>query len=135
MISDYFKAIGAVLALILAVFVILVVSTPLTIGFGWFSGEANLRSFSHVRDTYSFAYDHITTLRGLQQNTCIAKQAVQDATPDVKSQRETELIANEQTYNRVAQEYDSYMSDHFRGKLIHPADLPMPAPPLDLSTC
>lgn len=124
-----------IFAVIVSSFLLAVVTTPLTIGFGWFQGEANLRSFNHVRDTYQFAYDHVGTLKSLQSNVCIAKLAVDASTADVKSQRETQLIAIEQTYNRVEQEYDAYMDDHFRGKVIKPADLPYPAPTLDLSVC
>jgi len=125
----------ALLALFVGGFLIAVAATPLTIGFGWFHGEANLRSFTHVQQTYQLAYDDIGALRAMQANACVAKQAVDSATPDIKPQRESQLLAIENNYNRVAQEYDAYMSDHFRGKIYHPADLPMPAPDLDLTAC
>ncbi len=51
------RAMLAAFVLVLAIFLLLVVTTPLTIGFGWFRGEANLRSFGHVRQTYAEAFD------------------------------------------------------------------------------
>lgn len=130
------RAILLGLAAVASVFLLLVLITPLTIGFGWISGEANLRSFGHVRQTYAYAYDHIAALQSLQQNACVANQAISEETdPAIKSQRRTQLIAVENTYNRTQREYDAYMSDHFRGKVIKPGDLPLPAPSLDLSSC
>ena len=45
--------------------------------------------------------------------------------------RESQLLAQEQRYNAVKGEYDAYMQDHFRGKLIHPRGLPIPYPTLE----
>lgn len=133
--SDGLAATLAVLGAIVAVFLIVVVLTPLTIGFGWYTGEANLRSFSHVRATYQEAYDDVNSLNALAATICVSKQAVKDAkdSGDQNSidQRQSQLLAYEGNFNRVRGEYQSYMTDHFRGKLYHPKDLPLPYPTLN----
>lgn len=106
------------------------------IAWGWFSGEANLRSFNHVRDTYQVAYDDINALKTLQDQACQFQTAASSTNNDVvKQQRLTQLLATKGAYFRVQREYDAYMADHFRGKLIHPHDLLVPSPDLDLSNC
>jgi hypothetical protein len=128
------KAVLWLLALIVVVYAVLVLLTPLTIGFGWFSGEANIRSFGHVKAVYRDAYDYDNALKATASNACIAKAALVDARKsgdtNAASQRSSQLIAIEQTYNRVKGEYDAAMADHFRAKQVKPADLPSSAPVL-----
>lgn len=136
--SDYFwtlpRAMLAILSVVVAIFLLLVVTTPLTIGFGWFSGEANLRSFQHVRQTYQEGFDDVRGLDALTSNICIAKGAVSDARKsgdeNVVVQRQSQLYAYEGRFNSLRAEYDAYMQDHFRGGVIRPHQLPLPYPML-----
>lgn len=133
--GDFFwsvpRAIGLVLVVIVAVFFIMVVTTPLTIGFGWFRGEANLRSFNHVRATYQEAFDDANAMDANARQACRLKVMIGVETdPAVKTQRQSQLLAIENNYDRVKGEYDAYMRDHFRGGVIRPQQLPMPYPTL-----
>ena len=131
------RAMGAGFVAILAVFLLLVAVTPLTIGFGWFSGEANLRTFEHVRQTYKEGYDDVRALDALAANICIARAAVEQAAgdPNAVSQRQSQLYAYEGRFNSLRGEYDAYMQDHFRGGVARPPDLPLPYPPLAKKRC
>lgn len=120
-----------VFALIVAVFLLMVVTTPLTIGFGWFSGEANLRSFEHVRQTYSEAFTDANGMDANARQACRLKaQIATETDPSVKTQRESQLLAIENNYDRVKGDYDAYMADHFKGGIIRPRQLPYPYPSL-----
>lgn len=131
------RAMGATFLLIVAVFLLMVVTTPLTIGFGWFSGEANLRSFNHVRETYREAFDDVKAMEANASQACRFKQQVADAKASgdtsTANQRESQLLAVENNYDRVKAEYEAYMSDHFRGGVIRPQQLPLPYPTLEES--
>lgn len=133
--GDFFwtlpRAVVAVFAVIVAVFLLLVVTTPLTIGFGWFSGEANLRSFGHVRDTYREAFDDTAAMDANVRQSCrVQAQIATETDASVKSQRQSQLLAIENNYDRIKGEYEAYMRDHFRGGVIRPQQLPLPYPTL-----
>lgn len=137
--SDLFwtlpRAIGAAFVAILAIFLLLVVLTPLTIGFGWFSGEANLRSFTHVRDTYREAFDDVNSMDANARQSCNFQKLVADAKASgdnvTYNQRQTQLISVENNYTRIKGEYEAYMNDHFRGGVIRPSQLPLPYPTIE----
>jgi hypothetical protein len=119
-------------AAIVAVFLLLVLVTPLTIGFGWFHGEANLRSFEHVRQTYGEAFDDTAAMDANARQACrLDKLIASTDDPAVRSQRQTQVLAIENNYDRVKGEYEAYMSDHFRGGVIRPKQLPMPYPSIE----
>lgn len=123
-----FAAFGA----IVGVFLLLVVTTPLTIGFGWFSGEAHLRAFPHVAQTYQVAFDDAkgmdANVRQFCQLHAAAAAARSAGEASTASQRDSQAIAVQLNYDRLKGEYDAYMQDHFRGGVIHPRQLPMPYP-------
>lgn len=126
------RAFLAILALIVAVFLLLVVTTPLTIGFGWFQGEAQLRSFGHVRDTYREAFDDTAAMDANARQACrLDKVIAAETDPSVKQQRQSQLLAIENNYDRVKADYEAYMRDHFRGGVIRPRQLPLPYPSLE----
>lgn len=127
------RGLGAAFVTTVAVFLLLVAVTPLTIGFGWYSGEAGLRSFSHVKATYAEGYDDVRALDALAGNICITRTAITQAAGDLNavSQRQSQLLALEGRFNSLRGEYDAYMQDHFRGGVIHPAALPLPYPTLN----
>ena len=115
------RAAVALFALIVVGFLIAVAVTPLTIGFGWVSGEANLRSFPHVQETYKIAFDDA---RGMDAN---ARQACRYKKEGLTDQ----YNAVADNYQRLQGEYDAYMEDHFRGGVIRPKKLPKPYPELE----
>lgn len=116
------KIVAAVIGLIL----LIIVGTILSIAMGWFSGEANLRSFNHVKQTYQEAFDDVNSMEANVRQACRIKPLAKD-----DPQRQTQLIAIENNYDRIKGEYDAYMSDHFRGGVIRPRQLPMPYPTLE----
>lgn len=125
------RALVLALALVVCVFLLLVATTPLTIGFGWFKGEAQLRSFGHVRDTYREAFDDTAAMDANVRQSCrLQTQIAAETDPSVKAQRQSQLLAIENNYDRIKGEYEAYMRDHFRGGVIRPAQLPLPYPTL-----
>ncbi len=126
------RVLGSVLVAIVAIYLLAVALTPLTIGFGWFKGEANLRSFSHVQDTYREAFDDVNAMEANVRQACSAKKLVADAKASgdtvTYNQRVTQATTYENNYNRVKGEYQAYMNDHFRGGVNHPSQLPLPYP-------
>lgn len=125
-----------VMAIIVVVFFIAVATTPLTIGFGWYKGEANLRSFDHVKATYQVAFDDANAMDANARQACRFKKQVDEAKASgdetAANQRQSQLLAVETNYDRIKGEYDAYMSDHFRGGVIKPQQLPMPYPTLEV---
>lgn len=107
--------------------VLFVVGTLLAIGLGWFSGEANLRSFNHVKATYQEAFDDTAAMDANARQACRIQPLV---AADASGQRQSQLLAIENNYDRVKGEYEAYMRDHFRGGVIRPRQLPMPYPTL-----
>lgn len=128
------RAMLAVFAVVVAVFLLMVAVTPLTIGFGWFSGEAGLRSFEHARQTYAEAFDDTEAMAANARQACQFAASVKSARDAgdaaTATQRETQLLAVENNYERVRAEYQAYMRDHFRGGVLRPKQLPLPAPSL-----
>lgn len=124
----------AVFVSVLAVFLLMVAFTPLTIGFGWFKGEANLRSFSKVQETYREAFDDVNAMEANVTQACriqrLADEAKAAGDTVTYNQRQSQVAAIENNYDRVKGEYESYMSDHFRGNIIRPQQLPLPYPSL-----
>lgn len=116
-----------------AVFLLMVVLTPLTIGFGWVSGEANLRSFASFKATYAEAFDDVKALDALTTQSCrfhaqvLAAQKAGDTT--TATQRSSQELAVSNRYDSLKGQYDAYMSDHFRGGVNHPG-LSLPYPTL-----
>lgn len=131
--------IGKGLAVIGGIIALVVIAVVLTLGgvaWGWFSGEASLRSFNHVRTTYAEAYDDVGALKALRVSACNVKgEMAQESDPYARSQLRDQLNAFVNRYASIQNSYQAYMDDHFRGKLYHPKDLPLPYPDLDLSTC
>lgn len=121
------RVLGLAFVGIVAVFLLAVALTPLTIAFGWYNGEANLRSFNHVKATYQEAYDDVNSMEANVRQACRIQPLV---AADTTGQRQSQLLAVENNFDRIKGEYDAYMSDHFRGGVIRPRQLPMPYPTL-----
>jgi hypothetical protein len=113
----------------LAVVLLLFVLTPLSIGLGWFKGEAGLRSFNHVKETYQQGYDDVEAMKANASQACRLRPLAATNT-----QRQTQLLAIENNYDRIKAEYEAYMHDHFRGGVIRPG-LPLPYPNINETSC
>lgn len=117
----YWASLGVGVKVIIIVFVLAVVMIPLSLAFGWFSGEANIYSFSHVRQEYQFGYDYDRSMVATAQNVCAAKSTGADSQT---------ILAYTTTYNNNEATYDARMADTFRAKRVKPGDLPLVAPTL-----
>lgn len=125
---------GAAVLSFLALTFLVVLGVMWGFGIGWFAGEVNIRSFDHVRQVYRDSYDKYNALQQIANNTCTAKEALSAAKAsgdqNTINQRQTQVIAQENTYNAVAGQYNAEMDDHFRAKAVKPQDLPRNAPSL-----
>lgn len=104
-------------------------------GLGWFNKGAEITSARHVEEQWGKAYTAHNSLKATAANVCSARAAAEnEADPWIRPQRQTQVIAQEQNYARVAAQYDAAMSDAFQTKLIKPGDLPEQAPTLAQAT-
>jgi hypothetical protein len=96
----------------------------------WFGTFGQVVSPTNVKEQYRKAYDDINALDAIAQNICTAAAArdkeIQGT--DAYTQRESQVLAQEQNYQKISNAYDAYTSDVFRGKVVRPRDLPQPAP-------
>jgi hypothetical protein len=124
------RVLGLAFVVVLAGYLLAVAFTPLTLGFGWVSGEANLRSFGKASQNYAEAYSDARAMDANATQACRLKDAVAQAKSagdqNAVNQRESQLLAIENNYDRVRGEYDAYMQNHFQGGVIHPKRLPIP---------
>jgi hypothetical protein len=98
----------------------------------WFSTGAAIVSPTNVKAQWTQGYQDIESLRALAGNYCDLRQAENDETDQFqREQRESEVLAEQQAYNRVAADYDRAYENLFEGKLVKPSDLPSRAPSLD----
>lgn len=115
------KTLGFIFAIILAIVAIAIFGTSL----GWFGAATQTVSAAHVREQWADAYTKHEALTAIAANVCGAEKLVNTATSDSeRSQRQTQLVAQEQNYARVAAEYNAAMADGFRSKYVKPGDLP-----------
>jgi hypothetical protein len=85
----------------------------------------------NVRAQFADGYRNFESMKASASNVCSAKRALDAAsTPEERAQRNTQLAAQEQNYNRIAAQYDAAMQNVFAGKLVAPGDLPDKAPTL-----
>jgi hypothetical protein len=98
---------------------------------GWITMPWELTSPRNVKEQWTWAYEQHESLKATAQQVCIAERAVELAQSDTeRTQRQTQLIAYETNYSRLAADYDAKMQNAFEMKLIKPADLPWRAPVL-----
>ena len=99
--------------------------------FDWLNTGKNVVGPANVKEQWRFAYDLSESLNATARQVCIAERALKRAvTSEESSQRQSQLIAYEQTYARIQADYDARMKDAFRGKLVKPRDVPDEAPTL-----
>lgn len=119
------KIIGIIIAIILGFVVV-------GWGMGWFNKAAEVTSANHVERQWALAYTANSSLQAIAGNVCRARRVADGETdPAIRSQRQSQVIAQEQNYARVAAQYNAAMADAFQSKLIKPGDLATSAPPLE----
>lgn len=111
---------------ILLVIVAAVVAIGLLgLGLGWFSAGTSIVSADNVREQFRDGYTNHESLAAIASNYCSAQAALAATTdPSERTQRVTQVAAQEQNYNRVASAYNAAMADAFRARLVKPNDLP-----------
>lgn len=118
------KTIGIIIAIVIGIGL-------LGLGLGWFGAGTRVVSAENVREQFRDGYTNYESLTAIAANHCSAQKALDATTdPSERTQRVTQVAAQEQNFNRVAANYNAAMSDAFRAKLVKPADLPERAPSL-----
>jgi uncharacterized protein YacL len=126
-----FASIGLIIALV-------IFFTILGWALNWFGAGVAIVSPTNVKAQFALAYDDYEALQKLNDTLCISKQAIAQAVDaNTKTQRQTQLLAYEAQYNRVAAEYQARYDDAFRAALVGPKDLPKTIPPVStvLAAC
>lgn len=113
--------------------VALVACVVMVLGFllGWFALPWEKGSASNVQEQFRTGYETYESLQGTAQAVCIAEKAYNAETdPNLKSQRQSQVIAYETNYARLSADYDAWSRNIFEGGIVRPADLPARAPSL-----
>ena len=98
---------------------------------GWITLPGQKASVQNVEEQFRVGYELHNSLTASANSVCTAQKAYDAETdPTFKSQRQTQLLAYETNYARLAASYDAWASNIFQGKVIRPADLPNRAPSL-----
>lgn len=102
---------------------------------GWVNVGGQTASAENVRQQWAEAYRSHESLQAIGANICRARTLAEASTSDSERiQRQTQVVAQEQNYERVAAQYDAQMADGFRAKYVKPGDLPERAASLDAAT-
>ncbi len=98
--------------------------------FGWLSVPGQVFGVENVRTQFQTAYDDINSLNAVAANICIAEKQrnLYPVGTDGYNTGESNVVAQEQNFQRIENHYNAYVSDPFRAKLVRPRDLPYPAP-------
>src|SRR5258708_1556377 len=100
-------------------------------GLSWILTPLRVTSVQHVEHEWDFAYTRIEALKSTAVMVCDAEKAYNNATDEnTRTQRQTQLIALENNYNRQVAEYNQEMDNAFKAGLVKPADVPRDAPTL-----
>ena len=121
-----------IVALAFAALVGILVITVFALGGGWLGAGTQVVSASNVREQFRDGYTNYESLTAIAANYCSAQKALAATTdPSERTQRVTQVAAQEQNFNRVSANYNAAMADAFRAKLVKPTDLPDRAPTLE----
>lgn len=99
---------------------------------GWFATPLQTTSADNVRKQFAFAYQYEESLNAATRQYCTAREA-RDRTErgsEAHTQRDTQVIAIEQNYSRIAAEYNAKLGNAFEAKYVAPPDVPKRAPTL-----
>ena len=107
--------------------------------FGWLAVPLRIFSQQNVEAQWTWGYDQYESLQAVSQQVCSAEKAIASAQSDTeRTQRQTQMLAYEMNYSRLAADYDARMRNAFQAGLVRPSDLPQRAPSLEdmkLNTC
>lgn len=112
-------------------FGVLLVLAVFGFAFGWLTWPINLGSRQNVEEQYRTGYELYESLQGTAQAVCTAEKAYNAETdPNLKSQRQSQVLAYETNYARLSADYDAWSRNIFEGGIVRPEDLPARAPSL-----
>jgi hypothetical protein len=102
---------------------------------GWWDTGVKVVSPENVKAQFQFAYDDIKAMNAVASNVCSAIKSRDGYTKGSEPyiQRDSQVQAYEQNYQRIAAEYNAHMADMFRAKYVKPSDVPSTAPTLQES--
>ena len=99
---------------------------------GWALAPGQVASVGNVRTQWAESYKNDEALRATAGNICSARLLVTQATSDdERIQRQTQVIAQEANYRRIAATYDRTVRNGFEAKFVLPSDLPQRAAPME----
>ncbi len=120
---------GGKVALIIAL--ILAGVLALSWALGWIAVPLGVTSAGNVREQWRFAYEYNSSLRASATQVCTARRAIAtSASAEERTQRNSQAIATEQNYARIAAAYDARLENAFEARLVRPGDVPAHAPTL-----
>ena len=112
-------------------FLIIVVAAFFTWLVGWVILPMRITSVNNVEKQWRFAYEYLESLQAAAQQVCTAEKAMNNATTEnERIQRQTQVIALENNYARIAADYDARLRNAFEAGLVAPPDVPRQAPNL-----
>ncbi len=111
-------------------FLVILILTIVGFIFGWITFPIDKGSRDNVKKQFQRGYELYESLQATAQMVCTAEQAYNETDPNTKQQRQTQLIAYQTNYQRLAAEYDAWTRNVFERGIIHPQDLPTRAPTL-----
>jgi len=99
---------------------------------GWISVPGRIVSPENVEEQWRFAYQYSESLESQALQVCAAEEVLAASTTDnERAQRRSHLLAMEQNYFRIQQEYDARLRNAFEAGLVAPPDVPRRAPSLE----
>lgn len=114
--------------------IVIVIGLVLTIigfVFGWITLPFQKGGAQNVEQQFTYGYQTMNALKSTARSACQAQKAYDAETdPNLKSQRQSQLLAFQNNYSRLEGEYDAWAANIFQGKVIRPNDLPAQAPTL-----
>jgi hypothetical protein len=115
---------GGFLALVAAIVIVKLVV-------GWMSTGADVISAENVTQQWAFAYQYEESLKSEALQICNAEKALAAATNIAEqTQRRSQVLAMQNNYHRIAQEFDARLRNAFEAKLVAPPDVARVAPSL-----
>lgn len=111
--------------------IVIVVLSVAGFALGWITLPIEKGSASNVQEQFRVGYETYESLQATAQSVCTAEKAYNAETdPNLKSQRQSQMLAYETNYNRLSADYDAWSRNIFEGGIVRPADLPARAPKL-----
>lgn len=91
---------------------------------GWFAVPAQITSPQNVRAQWQWAYNTEEDLKASARNYCAAAVAYEQTTNEFyKEQRYSQVLVQEQNYNRIASDYNARLRNAFEAGLVAPPDV------------